>query len=90
MVKRVLVARERATDLYFVVHLDDARVLADGRPDPAWVIERAWSKTPPAGRTLAQYRADVVRELRALADEAIAGRGEDGLVIPGVTEGAAL
>jgi hypothetical protein len=91
MPKKLLIARERAADFYFRVQLDDARQLPDGRPDPVWLLERTWSKAPPAGRTLAQYRADILRELRALADDELARRAEDaGATIPGLTEGTTL
>jgi hypothetical protein len=91
MPKRLLVARERAADLYFLVHLDEIHRLPDGRPDPDWLLERTWPRTPPAGRTLAQYRADILRELRALADDALARRADDaGNAIPGVSEGITL
>lgn len=58
----------------FRIHLDTTKVLGDGSPDPAWVIEYTWSKTPPDGQTATEYLTACKREATLLAELELARR----------------
>jgi hypothetical protein len=56
---KYLVARKKGLTFRFVAHLDITKMLADGTtPNPAWTIERSWSKPPRnPNETVAQWNA---------------------------------
>jgi len=63
-----LKAEEQATQFYFVVLLDESKLQEDGSPDPAYVREYAWPKTPPVGVSKTDYIASMKREMQLLAE----------------------
>ncbi len=75
----------------FRVHLDHTKKDAGtGDPDPAFVREWVFSTQPPAGATPAEYRAQLRRELKALAQSELDRLGTGGAGVAGFTDGETL
>ena len=58
----------------FVVWLDTTKTQRDGSPDPDWVARWTFGATPPAGLSGAQYKANTIALVKALAAEEVAKR----------------
>lgn len=65
---KLITARELPTQYFFQVHTDETKLKLDGTPDPAYVREFTWGKTPPTGVTKAQYLTSIQREIKLLVD----------------------
>lgn len=72
MAIRCLTARARPGGYFVRVHLDEARVDADGQPDAAYVREYVFALPPPPSVTAAAYRSGVTAEVRLLAQAELA------------------
>ena len=82
MTARLLVARQRSFELFFVVHLDTTKT-QDGQPDPAWVMRFRFPLPVPQEFTAAQYRAWIKDEIRQTINQELDRRRAD-------SEGTAL
>lgn len=70
---RVIYAREvPGVGIVVQVHVDEARKLGDGSPDPGYVREYVYPSKPPEGLTKTKYLTEIRKEVRALATGAAA------------------
>lgn len=83
---KLITAREHSTAYRFRVHLDESKTDSQGGPDPAYVKEYRFSKTPPPGQTAAEYLARVLAEVKALA--AMSAAADTAVALP--AEGTTL
>jgi hypothetical protein len=85
MTARLLVARQRTTHIYIVVHIDTSKVLEDGTtPDPDWVMRFRYPFPVPQEFTAAQYRAWIKDRIREIVTQTLDERQADtaGVALP--------
>jgi len=67
---KFLSAEKQPNQYYFQVHMDEAKKLSDGTPDPTYVREYCWGIVPPEGQANTVYLESIKREIGLLvADE---------------------
>jgi hypothetical protein len=76
MAVRLLVARQRTTELFFAVHIDSTKTV-DGGPDPAWVMRFRFPLPVPQEFTAAQYRTWVKDQMRETIVQELDRRKDD-------------
>jgi hypothetical protein len=83
MTARMIVARQRADELFFVVHIDTQRTI-DNEPNPDWVMRfRVPFPRPEEFATNADYREWIKDRLRERVKDELRERRSD-------TDGSAL
>ncbi len=87
---KLLRARRYPDRIELSVHLDEAKTIEDGSPDPEWVRDFEWSAQVPAGVTQTAYVQSIKREAKLLAQAELDARQAQpaGEALPG--EGQAL
>lgn len=65
---KYLKAEKQATQYYFLVLIDDTKMLEDGSPNPVYIREYSWSLYPPEEQTTQEYLDSIKSEIQALAD----------------------
>lgn len=63
---KIIEAKDMSTEYCFCVHIDETKLDANGKPDPAYLKDFTWGKQPPIGQTATQYLTSIKKEMKLL------------------------
>lgn len=64
---KILRGVRQGHNIVAIIHTDVSKRFPGGTPDPNYVIRREWDSTPPRGMTAAQWRAQILDQIKGLA-----------------------